>query len=85
MSEIALYNIFKKIPGITDDEVKEAVDDVASAKEVATKADIKDMATKKDVADLKTEIAELETRLVRQMYAIAGIVIAAISFIVKVL
>ena len=69
MSEIALYNALTKL-GLEPDEAKEAVADVASSKEVATKA------------DLKAGLAELETRLVKQMYAIAGIIIAAIGIII---
>ena len=41
MSEIALYNLLKRIPDATDDEVEKAVVDVVSSKDVATKADIK--------------------------------------------
>ena len=66
MSEIALYNLLKRIPEATDYEVEKAVSDVASSKDVATKSDL----------------AELETRLVKQMYAVAGIVIAAVGLIV---
>ena len=40
MSEIALYNTLRKILEVSDDEAKEAVADVASAKDVATRADI---------------------------------------------
>ncbi len=40
MSEISLYNLFKRIPDATDTEIKEAIADVASSKDVATKADI---------------------------------------------
>ena len=53
MSEIALYNILRRIPETTDAEIKEAVADVASSKEVATKSDI---------AEVKIEIAKLETK-----------------------
>ena len=75
MSDIALYNTLRRIPGITDAEAKEAVADIASSKEVATKSDIaelkaetkvdiKDMATKADIAELKAEtkadIAEIK-------------------------
>ena len=66
MSDIALYNTLRKIPDVSDNEAKEAVADVASTKDVATKSDL----------------AELETRLVKQMYAVAGIVIAAVGLIV---
>ena len=75
MSEIALYNALTKL-GLNHDEAKEAVADVVSSKDVATKtdiielkaetkADIKDMTTKADIAELKvevkTEIAEVKT------------------------
>ena len=81
MSEIALYNILRKIPGITDAEAKEAVADVASSKDVAKKADIKDMATKADIAELKTTIAELETRILRQQMVIAGLLLAGMALL----
>ena len=76
-SEIALYNVLTKL-GATPDEAEKAVSDVASSKEVATKADIKDMATKAD-------LAELETKLTKQMYAVAGIIIAAVGLMIKFL
>ena len=66
MSEIALYNLLKRIPDATDYEVEKAVADVAATRDVATKSDL----------------AELETRLVKQMYAVAGIVIASVGLIV---
>ena len=43
MSEIALYNTLRKIPGISDDEAKEAIADIASSKDVATKAEVERM------------------------------------------
>ena len=80
MTYIALYNILRKVDGVTDAEAKEAVTNIASSKEVATKADIKDMATKADIKDMatKTDLANLETRLVKQIYAVAGIIIVVI-------
>ena len=69
MSEIALYNLLKRIPDATDNEVEKAVDDVASSKDIATKADI----------------VELEIKLTKQMYAIAGIIIAAVGLMIKFL
>ena len=73
MSEIALYNALTKL-GLDHDEAKEAVADVASSKEVATKtdiielkaetkADIKDMATKVDIVEVKTEITEAKAEI----------------------
>ena len=55
MFGIALYNTLRKIDGVTDEEAKEAVADVARSKEVATKA------------DLKAGLAELETRLIEKI------------------
>ncbi len=57
MSEIALYNTLRKIPEVSDAEAKEAVADVASLKDVATKMDIKELKaeTKADIAELKVE------------------------------
>ena len=71
MTDIALYNTLRKIPEVSDDEAKEAVADIASSREVATKADIielkaetkvdiKDMATKADIAEVKADIAEVK-------------------------
>ena len=37
-AEIALYEVLKRIPDVSSDEAKEAVADVANAKEVVTKA-----------------------------------------------
>ena len=71
MSDITLYNLLKRIPDATDEEVQRAVADVANSADVATKADIKDMATKTDIAELKAEtkanIAELKTELLEKI------------------
>ena len=55
MSEIALYDTLRKIPEVSDAEAKEAVADVASSKEMATKADIAEVK-----GELKADIAELK-------------------------
>ncbi len=52
MTGIALYNALKKIPELSDAEANEAVAIIAASKEVATKVDL----------------AELETRLMGEMY-----------------
>ena len=59
MSEIALYNALTKL-GLDHQAAKEAVTDVASSKDMATKSDIKDMATKSDITELKTDINRTE-------------------------
>ena len=90
MSEIALYNTLRKIPEVSEAEAKEAVADIASSKEVATKADIGLKAeTKADIANLETEMANLETRLTKLIYAVAtintGVIIAAVGLMIKFL
>ena len=77
MSGIALYNALIKL-GLDHEAAKEAVTDVASSKDMATKSDIKDMATKSDLANL-------EIRLTNRMYALAGIIIAAVGLMIRFL
>ncbi len=72
MSEIALYNALTKL-GLNHDEAKEAVTDVASSRDVATKE------------YLKAEIANLETRLTNRIYAVAGIIIASVGLMIRFL
>ena len=60
MSEIALYDLLRRIPEVSNDEAKAAVADVASASQVATKSDIKDMATKSDIREIKTELKYMQ-------------------------
>ena len=52
MNYIALYNALRKIPELSNAEANEAVANIAASKEVATKVDL----------------AELETRLMGEMY-----------------
>ena len=73
MSDIALYNTLRKISDVTDAEAKEVVADVASSKEVATKA------------DLKTVIAESKTEILKQQIVFALFIIIAVGLMVKFL
>ena len=84
MSGIALYNALIKL-GLDHEAAKEAVTDVASSKDTATKSDIKDMATKSDIKDMatKSDLANLEIRLTNRMYALAGIIIAAVGLMIR--
>ena len=88
MPNITLYKILKRIPDTTDAEAEEVANDVVSVKEVATKDDIKDMVKEIDLSKVKGELIETirtqETRLIKQMYASAGIIIAAVSIIVGI-
>ncbi len=91
MTEIALYDTLRKIPDVSDSEAREAVANIASSQEVATKSDIKDMATKSDIKDMatkeyiKAEIANLEIRLTRQMYGAVAIILAGVGLMIKFL
>ena len=87
MSEIALYEVLKQIPNVTDEEVEKAVADVTKKDEVATKLDIARVeAAISNIqtelkAELKADIANLETRLTNRMYGMAGLIIAAVGII----
>ena len=76
MSEIALYNLLKRIPHATDGEIEKAVSEVARSKDVATKLDI-----------LKIEkvIAESEARLIKQIYGAVAIILAGVGLMMKFL
>ena len=76
MSEIALYNLLKRIPYATDGEIEKAVSEVARSKDVATKSDI-----------LKIEkvIAESEARLIKQIYGAVAIILAGVGLMMKFL
>ena len=80
MADIALYNLLRRIPDATDDEVERAVNDVASSREVATKADLANLETR-----IIEKMANLETRLTRQMYGAVGIILAGVGLMIKFL
>ena len=82
MSEIALYDTLRKIEGVSAAEAKEAVDDIANARDVATKADIKDMATKADVERMGRIMVMW---VVGVGMAVAAIVLAAVGILVRFL
>ena len=79
MNNIALYDTIRKIPGVTDNEAKEAVINVASSKDMATKADIKDMATKADLKDMATKADVEKMGRVMVMWVVSvGVVIMGV-------
>ena len=78
MSTIALYQLLRRIPDVTDDEAKAAADSIAHVEEVATKADLLKLENKFDQA-----LSQLETKLTRLIFSSAAFVIVAISAIVK--
>ena len=83
MTEIALYNTLRKIPEVSDDEAKEAVADVASSKEVTTKADITEV--KADIKDMRhyldAAIAKQDARLTWQMVVLGIAIIGVIKYL----
>ena len=88
MSDIALYNLFKRIPDATDDEVEKAIADVASTKEVTTKADLETGLAKLETR-LIEKMSEQEARLTKLIYAVVaintGIIIAAVGLMLNFL
>ena len=74
MSEIALYDTLRKIDGVSDAEAKEAVADVASTKEVATKADI---------AEVKGEIRELKAELKATQWMLGLLFVMNVAILIK--
>ncbi len=68
-----VYETLKKIPGISDSAVHE----------VATKINrVDDVATKEYIDAV---IAQLETRLIKQIYGAVAIIIAAMGLMIKFL
>ena len=74
MSHIALYNLLKRIPAATDEEIERAVADVASTKEVATKTDI--VRIEGAIAEVKTELKYLRWLIV----VVVGIAVGVIKY-----
>ncbi len=77
MTSLALYNALVAA-GVNKKMATEAVDDVASTEQVATKLDIANMQT--SLANMQTSMANMETRLIKWMFAInlsvAGLAVA---------
>ena len=83
MSDIALYNTLRKIPDVSDDEAKAAVADVASTKEVATKADIAEVKT--GIKDMRhyidAAIAKQDARLTWWMVVLGLAIVGLIKYL----
>ncbi len=77
MSEIALYNTLTKL-GVEPDEAERAVADVASSKEVATKADI--VALK---SEFKAEIAKIKIELKYMRWVLGLIFVMNVAILIK--
>ncbi len=83
MTEIALYNLLRRIPDTTDDEIEKVVADVASSREMATKADLKSEIAKVDktIAELKGDIREIRAELKYLRWLIVIVVGIAVGII----
>ena len=83
MTDIALYNLLWRIPNATDDEVEKAVTNVASSREMATKADLKSEIAKVDktIAELKSDIREIRAELKYLRWLIVIVVGIAVGII----
>ena len=62
-----VYEVLKKIPGVTDNEARRVIDKISFKDEVATKVDKNEATTK---ADLETGLAKLKAELIAEMYRI---------------
>ena len=78
MSDIALYNTLRKIPDVSDAEAKEAVSDVASLKEIATKADLK-----AEISRVDKTIAELNGKVSTMQWTIGLLFIMNVAIFAK--
>ena len=75
MNTIDIYDIVKNIPHVEDQQARMMADTIA-------RVDVKELVTK---GDLKTAITEMEARILKQLFTIAGIVIASNAFVIIVL
>ena len=84
MSDIALYNLFRRIPDATDDEVEKAIANFSSAKKVTTKTDLAKLETRL-IEKMSEQEARL-TKLICVVFAInTGIIIAAVGLMINFL
>ncbi|MXX98313.1 MAG: hypothetical protein F4Y58_00170 [Gammaproteobacteria bacterium] len=76
MSEIVLYNLLKRIPEATDDEVKEVVADVASTKDVVTKTDL---------AEVKADVNAIKWMVGLLLAINVAFIVSAVGLMIKIL
>ena len=62
ISNIDIYQIFRKVPNVSEDEAKQAADSVARIDQVATKVDIR---------ELRADLIALEARMDAKMLRLA--------------
>ena len=76
MKSFKLYNVLKRIPGISDSEVQEAVKEVPSKDDVATKEDIARIETK--IARIETKVEQTAKQTIMWMFGLAIAIIIAV-------
>ncbi len=77
MSEIALYDVLTKL-GAEPNEAKEAVTNIADAKDVATKADLI-----AEIEKLKGSIVKIETELKYMRWVLGLIFVMNLAILMK--
>ena len=77
MSEIALYDVLTKL-GAEPSEAKEAVTNIANAKDVATKADLI-----AEIETLKGSIVKIETELKYMRWVLGLIFVMNVAILIK--
>ena len=80
MSEIALYNLFRRIPDATDSEIKKVVTNLVHSKDVATKADIAE--AKAEITDIKVDVTELKADMNAMKWMLGFLVTVNVAVIV---
>ena len=75
MNAIEIYDVVKNIPHVDDEQARTMADTIA-------KVDLIGLVTK---GDLKTAITEMEARILKPLFTVAGIVIASNAFVIIVL
>ena len=82
ISNIDIYQIFRKVPDVSDDEAKQTADSVARVDQVATKADIREL--RADLIALEDRLkARLEAKMLKlALWAVAFNVTLTVSLTV---
>ena len=82
MSSVPLYQAFIEV-GASEESASRAAEDVMQVSQLSQ------LATKADIANLRTDMSNLETRLLKWMvgslFVFAGIIIAGVGILIQIL
>ncbi len=82
MSSVPLYQAFIEV-GASEESASKAAEDVMQVSQLP------ELATKADIANLRTDMSNLETRLLKWMvgslFVFAGIIIAGVGILIQIL